>query len=411
MANVSSSNGIEHLPKIRFSGFPFVWEDCVLSNVLTERKEFCEKDGTYEHATLSKDGIYGKTDRYNRDFLVADENKAYKITHKWDLCYNPANLKFGVICLNTYGDAIFSPIYVTFNISNSFSKEFIGYALSRWNFINRALKFQQGTVYERMAVSPEDFLTIHCRFPKLNEQEKIANFLRLIDQRITKQTEYVEHLKKYKRGVIQAVFDDEKRDLFGEISSGKQVKLSDLMDFQNGINADASKYGRGIRYISVSDILKNNFITYDKIIGQVDIDSRALATYSVTYGDVLFQRSSETREDAGRSNVYLDTEKTATFGGFVIRGKKKSDYDPLYLKYALDSFVVRKQIMQCAAGAQHINVSQEDLCNVVVNLPAIDVQNRISKFISNIDLRITTEEKKANAQATLKKALLQQLFI
>jgi len=383
----------------------------VLSNVLTERKEFCEKDGTYEHATLSKDGIYGKTDRYNRDFLVADENKAYKITHKWDLCYNPANLKFGVICLNTYGDAIFSPIYVTFDISNSFSKEFIGYALSRWNFINRALRFQQGTVYERMAVSPEDFLTIHCRFPKLNEQEKIADFLRLIDQRIAKQIEYVEHLKKYKRGVIQAVFDDEKRDLFGEMSSGKQVKLSDLMDFQNGINADASKYGRGIRYISVSDILKNNFITYDKIIGQVDIDSRALATYSVTYGDVLFQRSSETREDAGRSNVYLDTEKTATFGGFVIRGKKKGDYDPLYLKYALDSFVVRKQIMQCAAGAQHINVSQEDLCNIVVNLPTIDVQNRISKFISDIDSRIATEEKKANAQATLKKALLQQLFI
>ena len=100
-----------------------------------------------------------------------------------------------------------------------------------------------------------------------------------------------------------------------------------------------------------------------------------------------------------------------TFGGFVIRGKKKSDYDPLYLKYALDSFAVRKQIMQCAAGAQHINVSQEDLCNVVVNLPTIDVQTRISKFISDIDLRITIEEKKTTAQVTLKKALLQQLFI
>ena len=247
--------------------------------------------------------------------------------------------------------------------------------------------------------------------PTIAEQKKIDDFISVIDHRIEKQHELIEFLKKYKRGVIQAVFDDEKRELFGEISSGKRVKLSDLMDFQNGINADASKYGRGIRYISVSDILKNNFITYDKIIGQVDIDSRALATYSVTYGDVLFQRSSETREDAGRSNVYLDTEKTASFGGFVIRGKKRSDYDPLYLKYALDSFVVRKQIMQCAAGAQHINVSQEDLCNVVVNLPTIDVQNRISKLISDIDLRITIEEKKANAQVTLKKALLQQLFI
>ena len=360
---------------------------------------------------MSKDGIYGKTDRYNRDFLVADENKAYKITHKWDLCYNPANLKFGVICLNTYGDAIFSPIYVTFDIADDFSKEFIGYALSRWNFINRALRYQQGTVYERMAVSPEDFLTIQCRFPKIHEQEKVAKFLRLIDQRIAKQNEYVEHLKKYKRGVLQAIFDDKSHDYFGEVASGKAVKLSELMDFQNGINADASKYGKGVRYISVSDILKNNFITYDKIIGKVDIDNRMMESYSVTYGDVLFQRSSETREDAGRSNVYLDDERTATFGGFVIRGKKKSDYEPLYLKYALDSFSVRKQIMQCAAGAQHINVSQDDLANVVVELPLADVQRKISNFISAIDSRIFMEENKITAQIKLKKALLQQLFI
>ena len=268
-----------------------------------------------------------------------------------------------------------------------------------------------GARHDRVSIKDETFFEMPIIMPCEHEQDKIATCLSTLEQKIEKQAALVDNLKKYKRGVIQAVFDDETRDLFGEISSRKQVKLSDLMDFQNGVNAEASKYGRGIRYISVSDILKNNFITYDKIIGQVDIDSRALTTYSVTYGDVLFQRSSETREDAGRSNVYLDTEKTATFGGFVIRGKKKSDYDPLYLKYALDSFVVRKQIMQCAAGAQHINVSQEDLCSVVVNLPTVDIQNRISKFISDIDSRITMEEKKANAQVTLKKALLQQLFI
>lgn len=313
---------------------------------------------------------------------------------------------------NTIGDGIVSHVFIVLRpLSPTHNLEYWKYAINNENVMGRILArcTKKTTMMTNLVTS--DFLEQEICCPVESEQDKIALFLSLIEKRLIAQEQLVEHLKKYKRGVIQAVFDDEKRELFGEISSGKRVKLSDLMDFQNGINADASKYGRGIRYISVSDILKNNFITYDKIIGQVDIDSRALATYSVTYGDVLFQRSSETREDAGRSNVYLDTEKTASFGGFVIRGKKRSDYDPLYLKYALDSFVVRKQIMQCAAGAQHINVSQEDLCNVVVNLPTIDVQNRISKLISDIDLRITIEEKKANAQVTLKKALLQQLFI
>ena len=330
--------------------------------------------------------------------------------------YNPrksTDAPYGPISRYTYDeDGIVSPLYLCFRGNNDVNPEFFErfFKSSVWHrYIY--MSGDSGARHDRVSIKDETFFEMPIHLPSNEEQKKMATFLSLIEQKIKCQSALVENLKKYKRGVIQAVFDDEKRELFGEISSGKRVKLSDLMDFQNGINADASKYGRGIRYISVSDILKNNFITYDKIIGQVDIDSRALATYSVTYGDVLFQRSSETREDAGRSNVYLDTEKTASFGGFVIRGKKRSDYDPLYLKYALDSFVVRKQIMQCAAGAQHINVSQEDLCNVVVNLPTIDVQNRISKLISDIDLRITIEEKKANAQVTLKKALLQQLFI
>ena len=155
---------------------------------------------------MSKEGIYGKTARYDRDFLVSTENKKYKVTHLGDLCYNPANLKFGVICLNTYGDAIFSPIYVTFEIEASFDPDFIGAYLTRWDFINRALKYQQGTVYERMAVSPEDFVSIKCCFPQKAEQTRLAEFITLLDKRIAAQGKYVESLKKYKRGLLSSVF-------------------------------------------------------------------------------------------------------------------------------------------------------------------------------------------------------------
>lgn len=60
----------------------------------------------------------------------------------------------------------------------------------------------------------------------------------------------------------------------------------------------------------------------DNIIGKVDIDNNTLEKYSVTYRDILFQRSSETREEVGMADVYLDKKNIATFGGFVIRGKK-----------------------------------------------------------------------------------------
>ena len=120
-----------------------------------------------------------------------------------------------------------------------------------------------------------------------------------------------------------------------ETTSWQEVPISRLLSFQNGINASSDKYGKGIKYISVTDILNNNYITYECIKGLVDIDHKTLNNYSVTYGDILFQRSSDVQEDIGQSNVYLDKDNAATFGGFVIRGKKIGDYNPLFFNYML----------------------------------------------------------------------------
>ncbi|MBM6876025.1 restriction endonuclease subunit S, partial [Fusobacterium mortiferum] len=85
----------------------------------------------------------------------------------------------------------------------------------------------------------------------------------------------------------------------------EEKKLGDILEFKNGVNASKEQYGKGIKFINVLDILNNDFITYDNIIGKVDIDNNTVEKYSVTYGDILFQRSSETREEVGMANVYL----------------------------------------------------------------------------------------------------------
>lgn len=56
-----------------------------MSSILKERSTYSEKDGSYEHVTLSRDGIIPKTERYDRDFLVSSENKKYKITKMGDM--------------------------------------------------------------------------------------------------------------------------------------------------------------------------------------------------------------------------------------------------------------------------------------------------------------------------------------
>ena len=182
------------------------WKKYKLSSILKERSTYSEKDGSYEHVTLSRDGIIPKTERYNRDFLVSSENKKYKITKMGDICYNPANMKFGVICLNTYGNAIFSPIYITFEIKSDFDKPFVGLYMTRNDFINRSLKFQQGTVYERMAVSPEDLLSMDIELPNLEVQKRISNIFTILDKKIVRENNIFNELQKMKRALLQQMF-------------------------------------------------------------------------------------------------------------------------------------------------------------------------------------------------------------
>ena len=191
---------------IEFEFFNSNYNEINLKEILKERKTYSEKGLEFPHVTLSKDGIYDKTGRYNRDFLVKSDDKKYKITYLNDLCYNPANLKFGVICLNEYGSAIFSPIYVTFVIKNIANPKYIKYYVTRNNFINAIRKYEQGTVYERMAVAPEDFLKFSIKLPNIEIQNKFVAKLSKLDQKIELENLKLSRYIKLKKGLMQNIF-------------------------------------------------------------------------------------------------------------------------------------------------------------------------------------------------------------
>lgn len=182
------------------------WKETKLLDVFKERKELSTKNNGYEHISLTKEGVVPKTKRYERDFLVGDDDiKKYKITRKHDICYNPANLKFGVICRNKFGSGIFSPIYVTFEVTGS-DVEFIEYFVTRPDFINKVRKYEEGTVYERQAVKPADFLKFSITIPCIKEQQKIANLLSSLDKKIDATTTQITQTETFKKGLLQKMF-------------------------------------------------------------------------------------------------------------------------------------------------------------------------------------------------------------
>ena len=182
--------------------------------------------------------------------------------------------------------------------------------------------------------------------------------------------------------------------------------LSDYLDFKNGLNPKPDKFGRGIKFISVMDILNNTVITNDCIRVSVDVSEEELHNFCVGNGDMLFQRSSETLEDVGRANVYMD-DKPAVFGGFVIRGKKKAEYNPLFFRYLLASPFARRKIIPMGAGAQHFNIGQEGLNRVKLHFASLDEQKKIATFLSLLDERIATQNKIIEDLKKLKSAIIE----
>lgn len=180
--------------------------------------------------------------------------------------------------------------------------------------------------------------------------------------------------------------------------------LAEYLDFKNGLNPDVKRIGRGLPFISVMDILADGTINNDSIRGKVEATEREIENFSVEKGDILFQRSSETLEDVGRANVYMDN-RTAVYGGFVIRGRKIGDYNPLFFKYLLSTPLARKRTCRMGAGTQHFNIGQDGLSKISLCFPLMEEQNKIARLLSLIDERIATQNKIIDKLQSLIKGL------
>jgi type I restriction enzyme S subunit len=189
-----------------------------------------------------------------------------------------------------------------------------------------------------------------------------------------------------------------------------ETLFQDLFIFKNGVNASKEQYGSGIKFINVLDIINNpNGITYDSIIGSVNISSKEIDKNLVKYGDVLFQRSSETREEVGQSNVYLGKDPVV-FGGFVIRGSAQKEYDPIFMNSILKTDFLRDQITQLSGGSTRFNIGQDSLNKVSAYLPLKEEQTKIASFLSAVDEKISQLTQKHELLSQYKQGMMQKLF-
>ncbi|MFC3074601.1 restriction endonuclease subunit S [Shinella pollutisoli] len=197
----------------------------------------------------------------------------------------------------------------------------------------------------------------------------------------------------------------------GTIPDGWDVlPLSQLLDFQNGFNAEKSSYGAGVPFANVLEVITKDHLTEADIPGRVTVNAAQLQTFLVRPGDILFNRTSETQDELGLASVYVGNAQII-FGGFVIRGRIKSNrLNATCAGYLLRAPAVRRQIISRGQGAVRANIGQSELGSVMIPLPPTHDQAVIAEALADADRLIEELEQVLLKKRQIKNGVMQELL-
>lgn len=240
-------------------------------------------------------------------------------------------------------------------------------------------------------------------FADLEEQDKLANFISLLDERISTQNKIIEKLESLIKGLNDSLYkryDDSIRTTFAKLG----------YSYSGLSGKSAEDFGTGKPFITYLNVYSNNVVNendYQYVrIGEGEKQN------VVQYGDVLFTLSSETPEEVGIGTVYLGHDEvylnSFCFGIHIVN--EKQAYPP-YLSYYVSSTPFRKFIYPFAQGSTRFNLCKADFERASITLPSLDNQKRIYSVLNSITMKISIEKAMLEQYVTQKQHLLRQMFI
>ena len=246
MANVSSSNGLEKRPKLRFPGFDEPWRAEKLSDFADRITRKNNKSETDLPLTISsKDGLVDQVSYFNKT-VASKDMSGYYLLKNGEFAYNKSysvGYDFGSIKrLDRYRMGALSTLYICFVLKRHESDFIKAYFDSlKWYREIYMISAEGARNHGLLNVPTEEFFdTKHYLPENTDEQRKIADFLIALEHRIETQQSLVDNLKKYKRGAIAHILSGKDSEFAGEAIWAEKT-LSDLCcEFRSGRSISAT---------------------------------------------------------------------------------------------------------------------------------------------------------------------------
>jgi len=292
------------------------------------------------------------------------------------------------------------------------SESFLSFLLKNDDFINYIMIGVKGVKMPRGDKSLMEEYPVP--FPTDSEQQKIASFLTVIDQKITHLKQKKDLLEQYKKGVMQKIFSQEIRfkDNDGkEFQKWEKKKLGEVYNITSSKRVFQDEWTKsGVPFYRAREIVKLSESGY--VDNELFISNEMYDEYKSKYG--VPQKNDLLVTGVGTIGVLYVVKENEKFyfkDGNIIWFKSSGSINSQFVKHLFRTRIIRKQIEDNASITTVGTYTIESANKTVVPFPNIREQTKIANFLSAIDDKINHTQEQIEKTMIWKKGLLQQMFV
>lgn len=384
--------------KIRFKKYNDVWENVKLTEIVPivmgqspDSKNYTDNPNDYIL-------VQGNADMQNgRVVPRVWTTQVTKLAEKGDLILS-VRAPVGDIGKTDY------PVVLGRGVAAIRGNDFLYYLLSRMKQTNYWAKFSTGSTFE--SINSSDIKSAEICLPSQEEQSAIGTLFRTLDDLLSSYKDNLANYQSLKATMLSKMFPKAGQTvpeirLDGFEGEWEVKKLKNVVQI-NPQSALPEKF----KYIDLESVVGTRI---NKIREEYKETAPSRAQRLAEKGDIFYQTVRPYQK-----NNYLfkldDVDYVFSSGYAQLRPKRTSCDSDFLLTLLQDNKFLSKVLDRCT-GTSYPAINSKDLVEISIVIPKVEEQQAIGSYFSNLDNLIISHQEKISQLETLKKRLLQDMFI
>lgn len=402
------------LPKIRFNEFENIWTKSKLGDlyeIYSGNTPSRSDNMNYQNGEIP----WIKTTDLNNSIICSNEEKisVYGATKLKLLPENSVLIamyggfnqigRTGLLAYPATINQALAALMPVNEINPNFLLNFLNFKKESWRNVAASSRKDPN-------ITKNDVEKFIISFPSLEEQSAIGSLFRTLDDLLGSYKNNLSNYQSLKATMLSKLFPKAEQTvpeirLDGFEGEWERIKLGEFCDLiTKGTTARSQSEKGKVNFVKVENLKDNEIYPIVKISEEEHLGS--LKRSILCEGDILFSIAGTLGRTAIVKNNILPANTNQALA--IIRGYK---LDACFLLVVLSGEVVKDYIRKNPTVGAQPNLSLEQVSSLKIQAPSMEEQQAIGSYFNNLDNLIATHQEKISQLETLKKKLLQDMFI